>query len=230
MLILWVPPWLMDRLRHSKPGECFWDPSLNKEFVFILALLGHHVPFCIMILSYLYVLYFMRKRSEYKDANRCQTKSTVHIERIEKGENASKKSFSATPSDDSRGSLEQQALPPQIPCANGANNLAIVHILRKADTLGKDVQKVRRESKFTRDKRLFVTMTYIILGYSILWLPFHIVFDVSIAYHGWVSKDVLNILFWMTYFNSTVNPILYNFSCFEFRKTFRKILIKCKRK
>jgi hypothetical protein len=80
------------------------------------------------------------------------------------------------------------------------------------------------ENRVTRDKKVFVTLTYIIFGYAILWLPFHICFDVSIVNPDLVPERVFDMAFWMAYFNSTINPILYNFSSPEFRRTYRQIL------
>lgn len=66
MLVLWVPPCVLDRIRHSKPGECHWDPSLNIELVFIVAILGHHGPCFIMIFCYSFVCFYVRKRAHAK--------------------------------------------------------------------------------------------------------------------------------------------------------------------
>ncbi|XP_041349582.1 alpha-2B adrenergic receptor-like [Gigantopelta aegis] len=75
-----------------------------------------------------------------------------------------------------------------------------------------------------RERKVFVTLTYIIFGYMICWVPFHFVFDVSAIDPTLVPEIVYTITFWMTYLNSTVNPFLYNFSSPEFRKAFKKIL------
>ncbi|XP_052761676.1 muscarinic acetylcholine receptor M5-like [Mya arenaria] len=63
MLVLWVPAWLTDRLRHSKADQCYWNPALNFEFVFIVAIVGHHLPFVVMIFCFTRVYLFMKKRA-----------------------------------------------------------------------------------------------------------------------------------------------------------------------
>jgi hypothetical protein len=47
-----------------------------------------------------------------------------------------------------------------------------------------------------------------------------------------IAKSVLieDILFWVGYFNSMLNPFLYNFTNQDFRKAFRKLLHLNKRK
>lgn len=250
MLVLWVPPWLTDRLRNSKPGECFWDPSLNKEFVFIVALLGHHVPFCIMISSYSYVFLFTRKRAKLIEAILSQTRPAEV--NVAANSRSSKKDTSSVRQSNESGDLnvkqEIKCQPdhPQLYCQlEDDTNNPFAHpfiCVQNADDIGDEKQicvsrfsrdricrfSRDRVSRFSRDRKVFITLTYIIIGYAVLWLPFHIVFDIGIVSPGLVPEYMLNIFFWMTYFNSTINPILYNFSNSEFRKSFRNILQKCK--
>jgi len=219
MLILWVPPWILDRVRFSEPEVCYFDPSLNKEFVFVVATVGHHGAFFIMIFCYTYVFIFMRKRRKvaaptfnYPAGNRVSKNIS---DQESSHSNSNPKSISYI---DTRATIMSQVSSNQ-----GSSHLQVPEQDRKLNATA----STSTSSKFNRavrEKRVFVTLTYIIIAYAILWLPFHIVFDVSIHDPALVPEQVLNWAFWMAYFNSTINPFLYNFSSPEFRKAFKRLL------
>ncbi|KAK7102785.1 hypothetical protein V1264_020964 [Littorina saxatilis] len=99
-------------------------------------------------------------------------------------------------------------------------------------TLGKKTKKEggskdKQEGKFgSKEMKAFVTLSYIVISYLVCWVPFHVVFDVSAVRPDLVPDIVFTVTFWMTYLNSTINPILYNFSSKDFRNAFRDM---CKR-
>ncbi|GFR77872.1 muscarinic acetylcholine receptor [Elysia marginata] len=86
-------------------------------------------------------------------------------------------------------------------------------------------EATKAEKRNKREMKVFVTLTYIIVGYLICWVPFHVVFDLQAGDPALVPKAVYDVTFWMTYINSTINPFLYNFSSPEFREAFKKIFI-----
>ena len=79
-----------------------------------------------------------------------------------------------------------------------------------------------------KEKKIFVTLSYIIFSYLLCWVPFHIVFDISAINPDLVPPNIYTFAFWLTYFNSTLNPFLYAFSSAEFRSAFKKVL-KCQK-
>ncbi|XP_045210976.2 muscarinic acetylcholine receptor M3-like [Mercenaria mercenaria] len=234
MLVLWVPPWILDRVRYSKPGICFWDPSLNKEFVFIVAILGHHGPYCIMIFCYTQVFLFMHKRAKVSDSIRGSTRPSNQVNASIANDESDVNVSSSIPK---RTILQVHPIrafspPPSVDRSVDFSNVPItVSYLRVPEPVTSSVNSQSlsvRENRLIRDRKAFVTLTYILIGYAILWLPFHIIFDISIINPGLVPEPVLNMGFWMAYFNSTINPILYNFSSLEFRNSFKRILTRCK--
>ena len=240
MLVLWVPPWILDRVRYSEPGICFWDPSLNKEFVFIVAILGHHGPYCIMIFCYVHVFVFMHKRRKIANTTTTTTGGFQPSEQSQNNLNDSNDTRSVQKTKILKVQPVRACSPPlsTIRSEDLSTTPVTVSYLRVPDagrpsseavsTSVDNQQPAVRESRLSRDRKVFVTLTYIMIGYAVLWLPFHIVFDISILDPGLVPEQVLNMAFWMAYFNSTVNPILYNFSSSEFRKSFKRILTCCK--
>lgn len=89
-------------------------------------------------------------------------------------------------------------------------------------------QNLREARRTSREMRVFVTLTYIIIGYLVCWVPFHFVFDLTAFDPDLVPRVVYDTTFWLTYVNSTINPFLYNFCSPDFRRAFRKILCRTK--
>ncbi|XP_053383429.1 muscarinic acetylcholine receptor M5-like [Mercenaria mercenaria] len=234
MLVLWVPPLILDRVRYSEPGICFWDPSLNKEFVYIVAILGHHGPFCIMIFCYIYLFLIMHKRTKVSDSTRINRQSS-YPEHSSVMNNETRITLSTLVPKPNSSKMEPVAAFSPPPSENRSveiSNAPVTVSYLRVPEAGVSVRGHQAlsvsEKRLIRDRKIFVTLTYIIFGYVILWLPFHIIFDISIVKPDIVPEQVWTMVFWMTYFNSTVNPILYNFSSSEFRQTFKRILTRCK--
>ncbi|WAR16031.1 SER2-like protein [Mya arenaria] len=278
MLALWVPPWLSDRLRHSKPGECYWNPALNVEFVFIIATLGHHGPFLVLIFCYSRVYAFMKRRGVgLLKTNKVRSSSIRNINMTEKfsdtcyvnsvvpeGSQCNTGNLSAQQEQRASGMTKQASTSKDksgIFIVEASNLLTVPSHFKhytnitsncerktneslKGDEHSEHFQSARTTSlsvdpidqnstqtvsrrikhRNVKDKRVFKTLTYIVIGYVILWLPFHVVFDISIVYPGLVPEAIIETVFWMTYLNSTLNPFLYNFSCPVFKEAFYSIL------
>jgi len=73
-------------------------------------------------------------------------------------------------------------------------------------------------------RKAFITLTYIVLAYVVCWVPFHFVFDVSLASPASVSGDLYTAAFWLAYINSGLNPFMYAFSSAEFRGAVLRLL------
>ncbi|WAR15882.1 ADA1A-like protein [Mya arenaria] len=226
MLVLWVPAWLTDRLRHSKADECYWNPALNFEFVFIVAIVGHHLPFVVMIFCFTRVYLFMKKRAmKIYSGLPAVVISTVQGQATGKDENKGTANI-IEKSQQSDSPIVRQLKKESIIAAPRQMDLGEISVACSSVKPAEQSIAKRNIEKYDRDKKVFKTLTYIIVGFAVLWLPFHIVFDVSIIYPDLIPEAILETVFWMTYLNSTVNPFLYNFSSPSFRNAFRKILCR----
>ena len=228
MLVIWLPACISDRLHNAKPGECMWDPSLNKGFVVIIATLGYHGPCVVMLFCYFKVFIFMRKRGrilaaeggariQKVDVSVIQTdnKSTSGVF-TQKGHTSSTQIYTSLP-------LSQQADPLQSVLMSVEQQSATSsrHPDREID---EPVPNVVRRQK--RDRGVFVTLTYVVVGYAVTWIPFHFVWDVSSVCPSCISRDGYELVFWTSYCNSTINPFLYYISTPEFRRAFKKLLCR----
>lgn len=92
----------------------------------------------------------------------------------------------------------------------------------------------KRESKLNKrtdenrhnktERKIFITLSYVIISYLIFWFPFYVTWDIYAFYPDIVPPLVYTVMFWMTYINSTLNPFIYAYTNKVFRQTFLKIL------
>lgn len=85
----------------------------------------------------------------------------------------------------------------------------------------KHIQKIRREHKAAR------TLGIIMGAFVICWLPFFIWY-LSFSLCGeycYCPGIVIEVLFWIGYFNSTLNPLIYAYFNKDFREAFRNTLV-----
>ena len=62
MVAIWTPPFIGDRLKHSEPHSCIWEPNDNTEFVIFVAVIGHYIPCIIMVFCYIKVYAIMNSK------------------------------------------------------------------------------------------------------------------------------------------------------------------------
>ncbi|KAK7481820.1 hypothetical protein BaRGS_00026967 [Batillaria attramentaria] len=330
MLVLWVPPFTVDRINNSREGECFYDPAKNQVFVIVVAVVGYHGSTVVMLFCYIKVFLFLRNRSKTGPLHSRSggTMSVIaetgparkHTEQIVKAEsthttsdhqqgcdvgangaNANSKdkiqastqqmsepgerrmkflSMQTLPSssrghfrpedartrgvnnDGVQGSKDQLPAtqsPPSSekeeqdnkafqndseyegrvetrprsdrvqsvsggPAATGENRKVLVAQLA-ATTDGRDAeQKTSITSMLRREQKVFLTLSYIMVGYLICWMPFHVSFDIMAIDRSLVSEKFYEVTYWLAYCNSAINPFLYNFSSSEFNRAFKKLI------
>ncbi|XP_069142391.1 alpha-2A adrenergic receptor-like [Argopecten irradians] len=282
-LVLWLPACIVDRINNSEPNKCVWDPSKNKEFVVVIATIGHHGAFTVMVVCYTKVFYTLVQRQKcgigharLSDRSpKPGSPSKVRYTRpgVESPGNVSIESHFINPDTSSDAShdahnVKKDRSPSPSICSNellkeNGNKSYGIHLepMRipvsnslmsqsdgendSVDALAKNDDKPKKrhrsfisrhsrkreqrkeEAKYEKhERRVFTTLTYILAGYVICWLPFHIVFDVRAAKPEVVSSITYNLTFWISYLNSMINPFLYNFSSSEFRTAFKELLCK----
>ena len=248
MLVLWLPPCITDRIQNSVPGECKWEPSLNKEFVIIVASIGHHGSCFIMLFCYIRVFLVMRKQRRVVSRDPPDTSGLQNGSSVSKTVNTIKlqqTSCTQVPEDNinhltghptNETSDVHQCIrhhmtsDPANEMSDNATSLQGGRLQLPDQRNGHDrkaySQLKHKTNRQKRDRKVFITLTYILIAYIICWVPFHFVFDVSSIDASLVPDTLFSITFWLTYINSTVNPFLYNFSCSEFRATFTRLLCK----
>ncbi|KAK7136324.1 hypothetical protein R3I94_014842 [Phoxinus phoxinus] len=86
--------------------------------------------------------------------------------------------------------------------------------------------------KFSREKKAAKTLGIVVGCFILCWLPFFLVLPISSIFPTYRPSDtVFKITFWLGYFNSCINPIIYPCSSQEFKKAFLSVLgARCLRK
>ncbi|XP_043940439.1 alpha-1B adrenergic receptor [Protopterus annectens] len=81
--------------------------------------------------------------------------------------------------------------------------------------------------KFSRQKKAAKTLGIVVGMFILCWLPFFIALPIgSLFSYLRPPETVFKFVFWLGYFNSCMNPIIYPCSSKEFKRAFTRIL-KC---
>nr|XP_005897584.1 PREDICTED: alpha-1B adrenergic receptor [Bos mutus] len=79
--------------------------------------------------------------------------------------------------------------------------------------------------KFSREKKAAKTLGIVVGMFILCWLPFFIALPLGSLFSTLKAPDaVFKVVFWLGYFNSCLNPIIYPCSSKEFKRAFVRIL------
>ncbi|XP_023178040.1 octopamine receptor beta-2R isoform X1 [Drosophila hydei] len=105
---------------------------------------------------------------------------------------------------------------------SGSSKTLTLHEVEQEHTPTKDKHliKMKREHKAAR------TLGIIMGTFILCWLPFFLWYTLSMTCDACQVPDiVVSILFWIGYFNSTLNPLIYAYFNRDFREAFRNTLL-----
>ncbi|XP_017969142.1 octopamine receptor beta-2R-like [Drosophila navojoa] len=105
---------------------------------------------------------------------------------------------------------------------SGSSKTLTLHEVEQEHTPTKDKHliKMKREHKAAR------TLGIIMGTFILCWLPFFVWYTLSMTCDACQVPDiVVSILFWIGYFNSTLNPLIYAYFNRDFREAFRNTLL-----
>ena len=201
-------------LYDSATGRC--ELTNNRGFVVYSALGSFYIPLTVMALVYAKIFVATRRRLRIRAPHHA-AKSSRH-----------------------------RRLPLEWACCDfrlssgGATSLAAAagnerHEAKPSagEQLSKLLEFKNRLSQ-SKERRAARTMAIIVGVFVMCWSPFFVVYlllPFCTVCERFVSPDLMNILVWLGYYNSTLNPIIYTIFNIDFRKSFKELLqCKCKRR
>ncbi|ELT97435.1 hypothetical protein CAPTEDRAFT_193393 [Capitella teleta] len=213
VILIWVPPWLQDRLTYSEPGTCVWSAENNREYVLFVAIAGYHGPSFVMIFCYVKVYRVM------------QRSGTIFVRKIAPAVGSSKPGSSVVSQPSIQPSAGTSTIHTDDLSRGDQSTLTTTDGTSKGPAyISREVAQQKKQSQMTKERRMFVSLSYILIAYLVTWSPFHITFDVAYFKPDSVPFEWYSVAYSLAYANSMLNPILYATSSHDFRTAFKRIL------
>ncbi|CAF0739109.1 unnamed protein product [Brachionus calyciflorus] len=97
---------------------------------------------------------------------------------------------------------------------NNSNNVKQrIHELDKVlNQNKKQTNRLNRKGFMNKQEKAFKQLSSIVIGFTLCFLPYFIVFLIVAICEDCVSNEVFTVTLWLGYFNSTMNPFLYALS------------------
>ncbi|XP_069810619.1 alpha-2Db adrenergic receptor-like [Dendropsophus ebraccatus] len=115
------------------------------------------------------------------------------------------------------------------------NNASNAKVKRLSWSINRGQQKRDRSISISqtrlqqlREKRLTFVLAVVIGGFVICWFPFFFTYSLDSVCREkcGISDALFNFFFWIGYCNSSLNPVIYTVFNRDFRKAFRKLLVR----
>uniref|UniRef100_A0A182P804 Octopamine receptor beta-2R n=1 Tax=Anopheles epiroticus TaxID=199890 RepID=A0A182P804_9DIPT len=186
----------------EKPDSCLF--TVNKPYAVISSSISFFIPCTIMVFTY-FQIFREANRQEKQLALRQGTAMLMHQHNAGGGAGGG-----------SGGGTNGEAL-----SGSGSSKTLTLHEVDAEQTPTKDrhLIKMKREHKAAR------TLGIIMGTFILCWLPFFLWYIITSLCDECPNPDIVVMLvFWIGYFNSTLNPLIYAYFNRDFREAFRNTL------
>ncbi|XP_055587632.1 octopamine receptor beta-2R [Uranotaenia lowii] len=182
----------------NNPDSCLF--IVNKPYAVISSSISFFIPCTIMVFTY-FQIFREANRQEKQLAMRQGTAMLMHQHNAGGG---------------GPGGTNGEAL-----SGSGSSKTLTMHEVDAEQTPTKDrhLIKMKREHKAAR------TLGIIMGTFILCWLPFFLWYIITSLCDSCPNPDIVVVLvFWVGYFNSTLNPLIYAYFNRDFREAFRNTL------
>ncbi|XP_049958891.1 octopamine receptor beta-2R [Schistocerca serialis cubense] len=197
----WYTTFENQRFREENPDLC--EFKVNKWYVVVSSLISFWIPCTIMIFTYLAI---------FREANRQEKQLHSRI-------------GNAMLMNHHRNSREYANSNGDVMSSSGGSSKTLtLHEVHHGDvhstpTKDRNIIKMKREHKAAR------TLGIIMGTFILCWLPFFLWYVSTSLCDTCPCPDlVVDLVFWIGYFNSTLNPIIYAYFNRDFREAFKNTL------
>ena len=212
--ICWYPV-ISDRVARTQEFICVYEPSENPEFVIVLALFGHHTPCLIIVVMTVLVYFEIKKLSKVRPGGVGHSPPSKGMSQA--------RTITSHSEDDSSGPATMELDCNQIKTCEEVNDEGCFKICQKLRSRWN--KSSESGTKMDKEKKAFLTLAHIVFCYVITWVPFHIIYDISIVYpDSYAVNKAFEYLFWLTYVNSAINPFLYACTSPELRSALKRFI------
>ncbi|XP_063784057.1 alpha-2Db adrenergic receptor-like [Pseudophryne corroboree] len=235
--IICFPP-LLKTSSHEE-----WKCNLNDDTWYVLfsCTVSFFLPCIIMILLYCRIYRVAKHRAStvsnlrnaLSDCGSLQQGACCHQECLAQGNLPNDHDAEAMDMEESSSSIHK--IPPDSAyekTGDGTNN---AKGKRLSWTINRGQQRRDRlvsvsQTRLTqlREKRLTFVLAVVIGGFVICWFPFFFTYSLESVCKGrcGISDALFNFFFWIGYCNSSLNPVIYTVFNRDFRKAFRRLLVR----
>ncbi|XP_058467599.1 octopamine receptor beta-2R isoform X2 [Malaya genurostris] len=185
----------------NNPDSCLF--IVNKPYAVISSSISFFIPCTIMVFTY-FQIFREANRQEKQLALRQGTAMLMHQHNTGGGGSGS------------GGGTNGEAL-----SGSGSSKTLTMHEVDAEQTPTKDrhLIKMKREHKAAR------TLGIIMGTFILCWLPFFLWYIITSLCDSCPNPDIVVVLvFWVGYFNSTLNPLIYAYFNRDFREAFKNTL------
>jgi hypothetical protein len=93
-----------------------------------------------------------------------------------------------------------------------------------SSTTGGNNSNNQEQMRLLKESKAAKTLAIVVGGFVVSWMPFFIMYVLeAVLPRGTISKTMVDLITWLGYLNSAINPIIYAFYSKQFRSAFYRL-------
>ena len=197
-------------------------------FSIAVSLLGYHGPSVLILLFYIKVVITMWRLRKKIAKKRAQSLAISNLHKTDIANNSTTDTSAASRVRSNTIISMMKAREIRLEPDPSSEALSSVSgSVTEMSVPGPNIPRMRKKKGVgisRRERKIFASLSCVVIAYLVCWLPWHAVFDLKMIKPSLVSDEWYTFATWMCYMNSAINPILYACANKDFRSAFRRIL------